>query len=167
MSKPPLIKKIERAITPAVESMGFEIVRVLLIGSGKPTLQILAERPDGKITLDECAKVSQAVSAILDVENILEETPYYLEVGSPGIDRPLTRLKDFERYAGQEARIEVDTPISGRKRFKGVLAGVKGNDVLMTLETGEAEIPFSDITHAKLAVKEDLINATKQKKKKF
>jgi len=105
MNKAPLIKKIEGAITPVAESMGFELVRVLLIGTGKPVLQIMAERADGSITLDECARLSQAISAVLDVENVLNDASYYLEVGSPGIDRPLTRLKDFDRYAGQQARI--------------------------------------------------------------
>jgi len=167
MSKPPLIKKIERAITPAVESMGFEIVRVLLTGSGKPTLQIMAERADGRITLDECAKLSQAVSVILDVENVLEDTSYYLEVGSPGIERPLTRLKDFDRYAGQEARIEVDPAIDGRKRFRGLLKGLKGDRVLIAIEEGEKEIPFTDIHHAKLVIKDEVIHPAQQKKKKF
>ena len=111
--------------------------------------------------------MSQAVSAILDVENILEETPYYLEVGSPGVDRPLTRLKDFDRYKGQSARIEVDTAIDGRKRFKGTLNGLKGDRVLIAIEEGEKEIPFPDIQTARLMVKEELIDSTKQKKKKF
>lgn len=168
MSKPPLIKKIEHAITPTIESMGFEVVRVLLIGSGKPTLQIMLEHADRKITLDECGKLSQAVSAVLDVENILEDTAYYLEVSSPGIDRPLTRLKDFDRYVGQEARIEVETAVDGRKRFRGLLKGRKGDHILIAVEdSGDHEIPFPNIQKAKLMVKESLIDSTKQKKKKF
>ncbi len=164
MNKPPIIKKIERTITPTVESMGFELVRVILIGSGKPTLQIMAEKPDGTITIDECGKLSQAISVILDVENTMEDAAYYLEVGSPGIDRPLTRLKDFDRYAGQEARIELDTPVDGRKRFRGLLKGVKGNNILIAIETGEAEIPFSSIEKAKLIVPEEVIQPKQQKK---
>ncbi len=164
MSKAPLIKKIERAITPTIESMGFELVRVLLIGSGKPTLQIMAERPDGGITIDECGKLSQAVSVVLDVENVLEDASYYLEVGSPGIDRPLTRLKDFDRYAGQEARMEIEPALDGRKRFRGCLKGTKGNSVLIATEEGEKEIPFSSIERAKLIVADEMIQPKQQKK---
>ena len=164
MQKTPLVKKIEKTITPTVESMGFELVRVLLIGSGKPTLQIMAERPDGGITIDEYGKLSQAISAVLDVENVLEETPYYVEVGSPGIDRPLTRLKDFERYAGQEARIEIEPSIENRKRFRGILKGLKGEIVLVTTEEGEMEIPFPYIQKAKLSASEDVLKPQQRKK---
>jgi len=162
--KPPLIKKIERTITPTVESMGFELVRVLLIGSGKPTLQIMAERPEGGIAIDECGKLSQAISVLLDVENVLEDSPYYLEVGSPGIDRPLTRLKDFERFAGQEARLELDTPVDGRKRFRGTLKGLKGEQVLLLTEDGEKIIPFSSIERAKLMIPEQVVQPKQPKK---
>jgi len=145
--------------------MGFEIVRVLLIGSGKPTLQIMAERPDGTITLDECAKLSQAVSAVLDVENVLEDSPYYLEVGSPGIDRPLTRLKDFERYAGQEAKIEIEPALEGRKRFRGILKGVREDRIIIAVEDGEKEIPFSALERAKLVVADETITPAQPRKK--
>lgn len=165
MSKPPLIKRIERTITPTVESMGFELVRVLLIGSGNPTLQIMAERAEGGITLDECAKLSQAISAVLDVENTLEDSSYYLEVGSPGIDRPLTRLKDFERYAGQQARIETESGLAGQKRFRGCLKGLKGDHVLISTEVGDKEIPFHDIQKAKLIVEDDFVKTKPVKKK--
>ncbi len=161
MSRAPLVNKIERVITPTAESMGFEIVRVVLIGSGKPTLQIMAEKPDGTITLDECAKLSQAVSAVLDVENTLEDTPYFLEVGSPGIDRPLTRLKDFIRYAGEEVRIEIEPALDGQKRFRGLLKGLREENVLILTEAGEKEIPFSLIEKAKLIPQDNLF---KQKK---
>lgn len=164
MHKPPLIKKIEKVITPTAESMGFEIVRVTLIGSGKPTLQIMAEKPDGTITLDECGKLSQAISVVLDVENVLDDSPYYLEVGSPGIDRPLTRLKDFTNFKGQEAKIEVDNPIDGRKRFKGVLQGLKGEIILLSMPEGDVEIPFSAIERAKLVVPDEVVSPKQQKK---
>ena len=164
VSKPPIVKKIERTITPTVESMGFELVRVILIGSGKPTLQIMAEKPDGTITIDECGKLSQAISVVLDVENVLEDSPYYLEVGSPGIDRPLTRLKDFDRFAGQEARLEIEPAVDGRKRFKGTLKGTKGDHILIALEDGEKTIPFSSIERAKLIVPEEVIQPKQPKK---
>jgi ribosome maturation factor RimP len=164
VNKPPLVKKIERTITPTVESMGFELVRVLLIGSGKPTLQIMAERPDGGITIDECGKLSQAISVVLDVENTLEDSSYYLEVGSPGIDRPLTRLKDFDRYAGQEAKMEIEPALEGRKRFRGLLKGTNGDHILIATDEGEKTIPFSSIEKAKLIVPEEVIQPKQQKK---
>ena len=164
VNKPPIVKKIERTITPTVESMGFELVRVLLIGSGKPTLQIMAERPDGTITIDECGKLSQAISVVLDVENTLEDSSYYLEVGSPGIDRPLTRLKDFDRYAGQEAKMEIDPALDGRKRFRGLLKGLRGDHILFEIEGVVKEIPFSSVEKAKLVVPEEVIQPKQQKK---
>jgi len=163
MNKTPLIKKIEHILTPVVESMGFEIVRILMTGSGKPTLQIMAERADGSITIDECGKLSQAISTVLDVENILENSPYYLEVGSPGLDRPLTRLKDFERYADMEARIETDPAIDDRKRFNGLLKGINGDCIIISTEEGNKEIPFSLIEKAKLVLTEDLLKQTQKK----
>jgi ribosome maturation factor RimP len=166
MEKTPLIKKVEKTITPMAETMGYEIVRVLMvgIGSGKPTLQIMAERPDGTMQMDDCSRLSQAVSALLDVENVMDEA-YYLEVSSPGIDRPLTRLKDFERYKGFEARVEIEPGIEGRKKFKGKLLGVE--DVAVSLKTEEGEVfalPFEQIQKAKLTLNDDLLKAAQQKK---
>lgn len=167
MEKTPLIKKIEKTISPMAETMGYEIVRILMvgIGSGKPTLQIMAERPDGTMNLDDCSRLSQAVSALLDVENVLDEA-YYLEVSSPGIDRPLTRLKDFDRYKGFEARVEIEPGIGGRKKFKGLLLGV-GNDDNVSLKTEEGEVyalPFGQIQKAKLTLNDELLKAAQQKK---
>ena len=163
MKKTPLIEKIEHLLTPVVESMGFEIVRVLMTGNDRPTLQIMAEDADGTITVDECGKLSQAISTILDVENILEDSSYHLEVGSPGIDRPLTRLKDFKRYAGMEASIEVDPAIEDRKRFKGLLKGIKEDHVMISTEEGDKKIPFSFIERAKLILTEELLKSTQKK----
>ena len=172
VNKPPLIQKIEHAITPTAESMGFELVRVLITGSGKPTLQIMAERPwnpetkdGGTITIDECGKLSQAISVVLDVENVMEDKPYFLEVGSPGIDRPLTRLKDFDRFAGQDAKVEIEPAIDGRKRFRGILKGTKGKSVLIATEDGETEIPFNSIEKAKLTIVEELLKPKQRSKK--
>ncbi len=166
MEKTPLIKKIERTIIPTAESMGFDIVRVLMVGvgSGKPTLQIMAERvSDGTMGVEDCGKLSQAVSALLDIENVIDGA-YYLEVSSPGIDRPLTRLKDFERFAGHDARIELDEAVDGQKRFKGRLVGIKGEDVSLDTETGNVVIPFAAIQKAKLMLTDDLIKAAQRKK---
>lgn len=168
MIRTPQEKKIEKTITPIAESMGFEVVRVLVTGSGKPTLQVMAERNDGSgmITLDECGKLSQAISAVLDVEGVMGNDPYYLEVGSPGIDRPLTRLKDFERYQGRQVRLEVEPAVNGRKRFRGELLDIAGEMIRMNAEDGEVDIPFASVQKAKLSIEEDEIQP-KQKKKKF
>ncbi|HYD18186.1 MAG TPA: ribosome maturation factor RimP [Patescibacteria group bacterium] len=167
MDKTPLSKKVEKAITPTAESMGFEIVRVLMVGagSGKPTLQIMAERPDGTMSLDDCSKLSQAVSAVLDVEGVIDAA-YYLEVSSPGIDRPLTRLKDFERWKGYEVKIEIDQPIDGQKKFKGMLMGTQEKDVI-SLQTEDGilrGLPFGHVQKAKLVLTDELLKAAQQKK---
>lgn len=168
MQKSPLIKKIERTIGPMTESMGYELVRVLLVGagSGRPTLQIMAERPDGTMLIDDCSRLSQAVSALLDVENAIEEA-YYLEVSSPGIDRPLTRMKDFERYAGFEAKVELSAPIDRQKKFKGVLKGTEGKDTVLFLTDQGVDVsfPFSAVERAKLVLTDDLVRAAMKAEK--
>jgi len=170
MNKTPLIKKIENTINPVAESMGFEIVRILMVGSGKPTMQIMAERPqDGQITIDECRKLSQAISAVLDVEEVMGDKAYFLEVSSPGVDRPLTRVKDFKHYTGKSAKIEIEPAIEGRKRFKGILNGIKGDNIILSIEQEnekniDIEIPFSYVEKAKLTVSEDLLNRKQPKK---
>lgn len=163
MEKTPLIQKIERAIAPAAKELGYEIVRVLLVGSGKPTLQIMAEDAEGRMGVEDCEKLSKSVSAILDVENILDGA-YFLEVSSPGIDRPLTRLKDFENYKGFEARVEIDEMVNNQKKFKGRLKGVKGDSVLLETEKGEVVLPFPSIQRAKLMLTDELLKSAQQKK---
>lgn len=160
------VSSIEQLIVPTVESMGFGLVRVRLLGGGNTqTLQIMIERlgsaernelGDGGITADDCAEVSRAVSAILDVEDPIAGA-YVLEVSSPGIDRPLTRLNDFSRFAGHELRLEMRAPIDGRKRFKGALRGTEGDRVLLTLDTGEVAIPYDNISTAKLVLTDALL----------
>lgn len=168
MSKTPLVKKIEKAIGPMAESMGYEIVRVLLVGEGssKPTLQIMAEKPDGTMPVDDCGRLSQAVSALLDVENVIDGA-YYLELSSPGIDRPLTRLKDFDRYKDNEVRIELDEPVGGQRKFKGMLNGVKGNNILLSPESGDdVTIPFDAVGRAKLLLTDELLKKVMNKTEK-
>ena len=146
--------------------MGYELVRILLIGvgSGKPVLQIMAENAEGMMGVEDCSRLSQAASAILDVENFMDGA-YFLEVSSPGIDRPLTRLKDFERFSGNEAKIEIDEAINGQKKFKGRLKGVRGQDVVFENESGgDVIIPFPTILKAKLMLTDDLIKSAQQKK---
>ncbi len=162
-----LIKKIERTIAPMAQTMGYDLVRVSLIGAGstRPTLQIMAERPDGTMLIDDCSRLSQAVSALLDVENLIDEA-YNLEVSSPGIDRPLTRLKDFDRYAGFEARIELHSPINGQRKFKGVVRGLEGETILFETEQGATvHLPFADVDKAKLVLTDELIRAAMKAEK--
>ncbi len=158
-----LSSRVERLISPAIEAMGFEIVRIQLLGKEKRILRIMAERRDGGAMLvDDCAEISRAVSAVLDVEDSISGT-YALEVSSPGIDRPLVRIGDFERFAGYEAKVEMDRLIDGRKRFKGRLLGVEGETVRMKMAEGAVELPFQDIRRAKLVLTDELIAAPEKK----
>ena len=152
--------RIQQIIAPSVEAMGYDIVRVQVSGTQRPTLQVMAERKDNAaMTVEDCADISRAVSTLLDVEDPISSA-YTLEVSSPGINRPLTRLKDFERFAGFEARIETRFPLDGRKRFRGVLKGVEDGAVRIETDTGPANIPFDTIQRAKLILTDALIAAT-------
>ena len=154
--KPPSTGVSPRIVTPTIEGLGFELVRLRLMGGRRPTLQIMAERPEGGIEVEDCARISRAVSAVLDVEDPISGE-YVLEVSSPGIDRPLTRLKDFERYAGYEAKLETTEMIDGRRRFKGVLAGVEDGEVLIEVAEGTIGLAFDLISDAKLVLTDALI----------
>ena len=160
IAKTALDKRLAAIVRPVVEGMGFELVRLRLMGSKKPTLQIMAERPGGGIEVDDCARISTAVSAVLDVEDPIEDN-YALEVSSPGVDRPLTRLTDFDDWAGFEAKLETTDLIDGRKRFRGVLEGTEGDEVLITFEDkGEPVtigLKFDWLAEAKLVLTDDLI----------
>ncbi len=137
--------------------MGYDIVRVLLSGKQRARLQIMVERRDGAgIRVDDCVSVSRAVAAILDVEDPISGS-YELEVSSPGIDRPLTRLSDFARFAGYEAKIEVATSIDGRRRWAGRLLGLDGEQVQLDAVDGKISLPFAAITRARLVLSDDLI----------
>ena len=153
---------IERLIEPAIEAAGFEIVRVQFMGANGQTLQIMVERQDRRqITVDDCAEISRLVSAILDVEDPVPGT-YVLEVSSPGIDRPLVRLGDYERFAGFEARIETVRPIDGRRRFGGRLKGVRDTDVLIECDGEVRDLPFAEIRRAALELTDELIAAAQR-----
>ena len=168
IAKTAIDRRLAEIITPAIEGLGFELVRVRLMGGKTRVLQIMADRPDGGIGVDECGDISTAVSAVLDVEDPIEDN-YVLEVSSPGIDRPLTRLKDFEMWKGWEARIETTELIDGRRRFKGDLAGVEGDEVLITLDEGGEEITiglkFDWLSDAKLILTDELITEMLRQKK--
>ncbi len=153
--------QIEALIAPSLEALGYEIVRAMIMGgSDNPTLQIMAERSaDGGMEVGDCAKVSRTISALLDVEDPIAGA-YTLEVSSAGLDRPLTRFKDFERFAGFEAKIEMADLVNGRKRFLGRLLGVDGGKVLIDTDEGEQRLTFEGIAKAKLLLTDELIAAT-------
>jgi ribosome maturation factor RimP len=156
------IAAIARQIEPEVKSLGFDLVRVAMIGgSSDPTLQVMAERPDTRqLDLADCETISRRLSEWLDSNDPIEGS-YRLEVSSPGIDRPLTRLKDYADWAGFDARISLKEPRGDRKQFSGILDGTDGDNVRLTDKSGAAHVlPFSDISSAKLLLTDKLINAT-------
>ncbi len=167
-NKSPLINKIEKLISIDVETMGCEIVQISVGGGDNPLMEILIDKADGTlINMDECSKLSQAISIVLDVENVMNDKPYVLEVSSPGIDRPLTRLKDFERFTGEVARIEIEPAIENRKRFKGILKGIKEENIIIEIEEEtEVSIPAAQIEKAKLVIAEKLLSSKGKKKVK-
>lgn len=145
-----IITKITQAIEPSLEALGYRLVQIRLADGRRKTLSIMAERLDERgMSFDDCGEISRTVSALMDVEDPIQGA-YDLEVCSPGLDRPLVRLEDYKRYQGQEAKCETYVPIDGRKRFRGVLEGVKGENVLLAMPEGEAQIAFSNIRTAKL-----------------
>lgn len=156
IAKAPMDRRLAEILSPVIEDMGFELVRIRLMGGKTSTLQIMAERPEGGIEVDDCAQISIAVSATLDVEDPIIDA-YTLEVSSPGIDRPLTRLKDFETFEGYEAKLETLDLVAGRKRFKGELAGVENGEVLINVEEGTIGLQFDWLADAKLILTDDLI----------
>ncbi len=168
IAKTAMDRRLADIVTPVIEGMGFELVRIRLMGGNTRTLQIMADRPEGGIEVDDCGEISIAVSAILDVEDPIEEN-FILEVSSPGIDRPLTRLKDFEMWKGWEARIETSELVDGRRRFKGTLGGVEGEEVLIQIEeAGEAVViglQFDWLADAKLILTDELISEMLRQKK--
>jgi ribosome maturation factor RimP len=161
-------RRLAELLTPVIEGLGFELVRIRLMGGATRTLQIMADRPDGGIEVDELGEISTAVSAVLDVEDPIEEN-YILEVSSPGIDRPLTRPKDFEMWKGWEARLETSELIDGRRRFKGMLAGLEGEDVLIEIEEAGQPVTiglqFEWLSDAKLILTDELISEMLRQKK--
>ncbi len=156
IAKAAIDRRLAGIVAPTVEGLGFELVRLRLMGGRRAVLQIMAERPDGGIEVDDCARISRAVSAVLDVEDPISGE-YTLEVSSPGIDRPLTRLKDFERWEGYEARIETEEAIDGRRRFKGELTGVQDGEVLIEIPEGTIGLAFEMIADAKLVLTDALV----------
>ena len=154
----PLEDTLCSLIQPVAEAEGFELVRVRVTGAKNKTLQVMAERPDKTMSAEDCAKLSRALSVVLEEADPIEER-YTLEVSSPGIDRPLTRLADYEDWQGYEAKVELNRMVEGRKRLRGVLAGVEDGNVCLDIE-GEEEtalIPYDWIAGGKLVLTDQLI----------
>ena len=158
-------KKLAELLNPILEDLGFEMVRVRLSNGNPNTLQIMADRLDGQIGVDELAEINTSVGTILDVEDPIQEN-YTLEISSPGIDRPLTRKKDFDSFQGVEAKGETTELIDGRRRFRGVLAGVNNDEVLINLEEGTIGLKFTWLSDARLVLSDDLIKKMLKKNTK-
>ena len=157
-----LAAKVESLIAPTLTDMGYEVVRILLSGERNRTLQIMLDRKDGKpIDVEDCASASRASSALLDVEDPIPGT-YNLEVSSPGIDRPLTRLGDFARYAGFDARVEMEQAVAGQRRFSGRLLGIEGVEIVIETEEGVQKLPFAQMKKAKLLLTDALVAAVQK-----
>jgi ribosome maturation factor RimP len=151
-------------VEPVAAELGLDVVRVRVMGGQTPTLQIMAERPDGTMSVAACAKFSRAISPVLEAEDPIA-TEYHLEVSSPGIDRPLTRASDFANWVGHEIKVELGTPgADGRKRFHGTIVGEAGGMVELDLKDGgSVSLPVADMNKATMVLTEKLIQAARAK----
>lgn len=156
-----LITKVQNAVEPALNDMGYDIVRISVQGTALQTLQIMAERQDRKeMTLDDCSRISHTASALLDIADPFAGK-WVLEVSSPGIDRPLVKPNDYERFIGEQAKIELNHEINKRRRFKGIIQGFKDGFVQLDFEGQIIALPFDDISKAKLTFPEEIFNNKK------
>jgi len=154
---------IAQMMEPSLTAMGFRLVRVVVTSGRRATLQVMAERlDDTPMTVDDCALISHSMSALLDVADPIAGA-YTLEISSPGIDRPLVRPEDYDRFTGFEARIELNEPVGGRKRFRGRLLGRAAGDIRLATEAGEARLPLAAVARAKLVITDDLIAASQSR----
>jgi ribosome maturation factor RimP len=166
-----LVTRITDYITPTLADMGFDLVRVQIQGDQRPTVQIMIEHNDGRtVTIDECTHASRAISAVLDVEDPMDSA-YHIEVSSPGIDRPLVRLRDYAKYIGQDAKIEMGFGVDGRRKFRGFIDSVDATAETVTIalpdkpeDEKRVVLPLDDITKAKLVLSDALIKATRPEK---
>lgn len=166
-----LAARVAAVIEPVLDSRGFRLVRVTVTGREGKTVQVMAERPDGTMTIDECEAVSRELSPILDVHDPVAGS-YRLEVSSPGIDRPLVRPSDFEDWSGYEAKIELREPIDGRKRFRGVLEGFEDSEIRIELDLDQGGrtvigLPIALVAEAKLVLTDELIREALRRAKKY
>jgi len=148
---------LEPIFEPVIEKAGFRLVRLRIMGGAAKTLQVMAERPDGSMDVEGCATLSHALLDFIEAEDPIEGD-YEIEVSSPGIDRPLTRLMDFSRWSGHEAKIELNAAMDGRRRFRGLLLGLDGQDVMIRVDNSDIRFPFRAIANAKLVLTDKLIN---------
>jgi ribosome maturation factor RimP len=149
---------VEPILAPVIAAAGFHLVRLRMLGGKTKTMQIMAERADGSMSVEDCAALSNALSDFFEAEPDAIEGDFLIEVSSPGIDRPLTRLTDFSRWAGHEAKIELGAMLNGRKRFRGILKGLDGADVMVEIGGETLTIPFAAIAEAKLVLTDKLID---------
>ena len=160
--EPGLSARVANIAEPVIEALGYRLVRVRISGADGCTVQIMAERPDGTMTVEDCETVSRTLSPVLDLADPIERA-YRLEISSPGIDRPLVRKSDFDRYAGHLVKIETEIPVNGRRRFRGQLAGTEGSVVRLHLDDTEAGenaeilLSFDEMSEAKLVLTDELV----------
>lgn len=158
--------QVGKLVEPALNALGYDLVRVQLGGGGDLRLQIMAERADrAEMTVEDCATISRNISSLLDAEDPIPEA-YTLEVSSPGIDRPLVRLEDYDRFSGFDARVESRVAVVDRKKFSGILKGIDGDDILIDVDGEIYEVPFADIHRAKLILTDELIAASQNAHKR-
>ena len=170
IGEPGLAARVAAIIEPVIENLGFRLVRVSLSGAEGCTLQIMAERADGTLSIEDCEALSRALSPVLDVSDPVEQT-YRLEISSPGMDRPLVRRSDFQRYAGQVAKIEMAVPIAGRRRFRGIILGVEGGAARIRPDDGaqdeasEVLLAIDEMEKARLVVTDTLVSEALKRSK--
>jgi ribosome maturation factor RimP len=170
IAEPGLSARVASVAEPVIEGLGYRLVRVKVSGADGCTVQIMAERPDGSMTVEDCEMVSRALSPVLDVADLIERA-YRLEISSPGIDRPLVRKSDFERYTGHLAKIEMEVPIDGRKRFRGLLSGIEGEaarvhrDDAAPGEDADVLLPIHEMSEAKLVLTDELVTLALRREK--
>jgi ribosome maturation factor RimP len=168
--EPGLAARVATIAEPVIETLGYRLVRVKVSPADGCTVQIMAERPDGSMTVEDCEAVSRALSPVLDIADPIERA-YRLEISSPGIDRPLVRKSDFDRYAGNRARIEMAVPVDGRKRFRGLLLGTEGEaarlrrDDAGAEETAEVLLAIEEMSEAKLVLTDELVTQALRREK--
>jgi ribosome maturation factor RimP len=154
----PVEERVIALIEPTASGLGFRVVRVRVSGNRRKRLQIMAERvSDGEMGIDDCSRLSRALSPVFDLEDPIPGGEYDLEISSPGIDRPLMRIEDFERFQGHDAKLETAAMQNGQRRFKGTIERIEGDVIVLATDQGEAKLPFSALSDARLVLTDRLI----------